>query len=95
MSVFSRAAAGLTMVLAVTVSTGCMENIALVGRPTLQLNQEEIFAEIARVDTGSRQLHLRPEDSGDRVVGYSADARVLYRGREYSIAQLERAIGAV
>jgi hypothetical protein len=65
-----------------------MENIALVGRPTLQLDQEEIFAEIARVDTRSRQLHLRPEDSRDRVVGYSADARVLYRGGEYSIAQL-------
>ena len=90
MNVFSRAAAGLTMVLAVTVSTGCMENIVLVGRPTLQLDQEEIFAEISRVDTKSRQLYLRPEDRRDRVVGYSADARVLYRGREYSIAQLER-----
>jgi len=61
-----------------------------VGRPTLQLDQEEIFAEIDRVDTASRKIHLRPEDSGNRVVGYSADARVLYRGREYPIAQLER-----
>ncbi len=80
----------LPLAMALTLSTGCMENIALIGRPTLQLDQEEIFAEIARVDSGSRQLHLRPEDSRDRTVGYSADARVLYRGREYSIAQLER-----
>ena len=60
------------------------------GRPTLQLDQDEIFAEIVRVDTSSREIHLRPEDSRNRVVGYSADARVLYRGREYAIAQLER-----
>jgi hypothetical protein len=85
----NRAAAGLTLGLALTVSAGCSDNIALVGRPSLQLDQEEIFAEIDRVDTGSRQLHLRPDNSRDRVVGYSADVRVLYRGREYSIAQLE------
>ncbi len=88
MNLINRAGAGLTLAMALTLSIGCMENIALVGRPTLQLDQEEIFAEIARVDTGSRQLHLRPEDSRDRVVGFSADARALYRGREYSIGQL-------
>jgi hypothetical protein len=89
MNSINRAAAGLTLGLVLTVGVGCSGNIALLGRPTLQLDQEEIFAEIDRVDTGSRQLHLRPDDSRDRVVGYSADARVLYRGREYSIAQLE------
>jgi hypothetical protein len=75
--------------LALTVSVGCSDNIALVGRPPLQLDQEEIFAEIDRVDTSSRQIHLRQDDGRNRVVGYSADARVLYRGREYPIAQLE------
>ncbi|MGZ8478315.1 MAG: hypothetical protein ACXWX8_09610 [Candidatus Binatia bacterium] len=88
MNLINRWIASLTLAMALALSTGCMENIALIGRPTLQLDQEEIFAEIARVDTASRQLHLRPEDSHDRVVGYSVDARVLYRGREYSIAQL-------
>ena len=88
MNLINRWLASLTLAMALTLSTGCMENIALIGRPTLQLDQEEIFAEIARVDTRSRQLHLRPEDSRDRMVGYSADVRVLYRGREYSIAQL-------
>lgn len=89
MNPINRAAAGFTLGLVLTVGVGCSDNIALVGRPTLQLDQEEIFAEIDRVDTGSRQLHLRPDNSRDRVVGYSADARVLYRGREYSISQLE------
>jgi hypothetical protein len=89
MNPINRAAAGLTLGLVLTLGVGCSDNIALVGRPTLQLDQEEIFAEIDRIDTGSRQLHLRPDNSHDRVVGYSADARVLYRGREYSISQLE------
>jgi hypothetical protein len=89
MNLINRTVAGLTLAFALTVGVGCSDNIALVGRPTLQLDQEEIFAEIDRVDTASRQLHLRPDNSRDRVVGYSADARVLYRGREYSISQLE------
>lgn len=89
MNLFNRVAAGLTLAMAMTVSTGCMENIALVGRPTLQLDHDEIFAEIDRVDISSHEIHLRPDDSRNRVVGYSADARVLYLGREYRIAQLE------
>jgi hypothetical protein len=87
---FNRAASCVVLGLALTVSVGCSDNIALVGRPTLQLDQDEIFAEIVRIDSSSREIHLRPDDSRNRVVGYSADARVLYRGREYPIAQLER-----
>lgn len=89
MNLFNRAVTGLTLGLALTLGVGCSDNFALVGRPPLQLDQEEIFAEIDRVDTVSRQLYLRPDNSRDRVVGYSADARVLYRGQEYSVAQLE------
>ena len=90
MNLLNRTALVSTLALALTVIAGCSENIALVGRPALQLDQEEIFAEVERVDTSSRQIHLRLEDSRNRVVGYSTDARALYRGREYSIGQLER-----
>jgi hypothetical protein len=86
---FNHAASCVVVGLMLTVSVGCSDNIALVGRPTLQLDQDEFFAEIDRVDTSSREIHLRPDDSRNRVVGYSADARVLYHGREYPIAQLE------
>jgi hypothetical protein len=86
---FNRAASCVVLGLALTVSVGCSDNIALVGRPTLQLDQDEIFAEVDRVDISSREIHLRPDDGRNRVVGYSADARVLYHGREYPIAQLE------
>ena len=89
MNPFNRAASCVVVGLALTMSAGCSDNIALVGRPTLQLDQEELFAEIDRVDTSSRQIHLRLEDSRNRVVGYSADARAVYHGREYPIDQLE------
>lgn len=85
---FYQTAIAVALGAALTVCSGCSGNIALVGRPTLQLDQEEIFGEILRIDTGSREIHLRPDDGRDRVIGYSAGARVSYRGREYPITRL-------
>jgi hypothetical protein len=86
MNLINRAALGLTLALALS---GCSENVALVGRPTLELGQDEFVAEVERLDTSSREIHLRPNDSRTRVVGYSTEARVMYRGREYPVTQLE------
>jgi len=88
MNPINRAAFGLTLALALAASAGC-EGIALVGRPALELGQDEFVAEVERLDTSSREIHLRPNDSRTRVVGYSADARAIYRGREYPVARLE------
>jgi len=44
---------------------------------------------VERVDTGFREINLRPNDGRTRVVGYSTDARVMYRGREYPVSQLQ------
>jgi len=94
MNLINRAAWGLTLALALTVGAGCSDNISLIGRDTLpgrssQPVQDEIVATVEQVNTASREIHLRPNDSRTRVVGYSANARVLYRGREYSVTQLE------
>jgi len=89
MNLINRVASGLTLALALTVSAGCSDNIALVGRPGLELGQDEFVAEVERLDTSSREIHLRPNDSRTRVVGYSAAARAVYRGREYPVTQLE------
>ena len=89
MNLINRAASRLALALALTASAGCEGNIGLVGRPTLELGQDEFLAEVERLDTSSREIHLRPNNSRTRVVGYSADARVVYRGREYPVAQLE------
>jgi hypothetical protein len=86
---FNRAASCAVLGLALTVSAGCTGNIALVGRPTLQLDQDELFAEVEQLDTSSREIYLRSEDRRSRVIAYSADTRVLYQAREYPIAQLQ------
>jgi hypothetical protein len=89
------AAWGLTLALALTAIAGCSDNnFALVGRGALpdrasQPVPDEIVAELERLDTSSREIHLRPNNSRTRVVGYTADARVFFRGREYPVAQLE------
>jgi hypothetical protein len=89
MNLINRAALGLALALALTAIAGCSDNVALVGRPTLELGQDEFVAEVERLDTSSREIHLRPNDSRTRVVGYSTEARVMYRGRDYPVTQLE------
>jgi hypothetical protein len=95
MNSVNRGAAGLTLALALTVSAGCSGNgFALVGRDTLpasatQTVADEFVATVERVNTGSREINLRPNDGRIRVVGYSTDTRVMYRGREYPVSQLE------
>jgi hypothetical protein len=89
MNLINRGALGLTLVLALAAIAGCSDNIALVARPTLELGQDEFVAEVERLDISSREIHLRPNNSRTRVVGYSTEARVMDRGREYPVTQLE------
>ncbi|MDH3446163.1 MAG: hypothetical protein OEN50_19730 [Deltaproteobacteria bacterium] len=95
MKLINRGASGLTLALALAVSAGCSDNnFALMGRDTLppgatQTVPDEIVATVERLDNSSREIHLRPNDGRTRVVGYSTDARVMYRGREYPVSQLE------
>jgi hypothetical protein len=95
MNLINRGVLGLTLALALSVSAGCSDNnFALLGRNTLpasatQTVPDEFVATVERVNTGSREINLRPNDGGTRVVGYSNDTRVMDRGREYPIGQLE------
>ena len=95
MNLINRGASSIVLLVALTITAGCGDsNFALVGRKTLpdresQPLQDEIVATVERVDTGSREINLRPNDGRTRVVGYSTDARVMYRGREYPVTQLE------
>jgi hypothetical protein len=95
MNPITRAASGFALIFALTVIAGCGDNnFALVGRDTLpdrtsQPLDDEIVATVERLDTGSREMTLRPNDGRTRVVGYSTDARVMYRGREYPVSQLQ------
>ena len=91
MNLINRGASGLTLALALSVSAGCSDNnFALMGRDILpasatQTVPDEFVATVERVNTGSREINLRPNDSRTRVVGYSTDTPVMYRGREYPV----------
>ena len=95
MNLINRGASSLVLLVGLTISAGCSDNnFALVGRATLpdrtsQPLQDEIMATVERLDTGSREISLRPNNGRTRVVGYSTDTRVMYRGREYPVSQLE------
>ena len=67
---------------------GCMENIALIGRPSIEDGQDDLVGTVERVDVAARRLYLRPNKSDRRILALSADAQVLYRGREYPVARL-------
>jgi hypothetical protein len=84
-----RAAALLTLGTLVVGVSGCMENIALIGRPTIEEGQNDVVGEVERVDLSARRIYLRPNESDRRVVALSTDAQVLYRGREYPVTRLK------
>jgi hypothetical protein len=56
---------------------------------TGQPEQRELVAEVERVDSSPREIHLRENSGRTSVVDYDASTRVIYRGREYSVNQLE------
>jgi hypothetical protein len=95
MNLFNHAASGLTLAVALTALAGCSDhNVALVGRDTLparasQPSQSEIVGTVARVDTGSSEIHLRASPGHPGMVTYSAETRVMYLGRVYPVSQLQ------
>jgi len=83
-------AASLVALLMVLIGVpGCMENIALIGRPTIEEGQDDVVGEVERVELSARRIYLRPNKSDRSVVAFSTDAQVLYRGREYPVARLK------
>jgi len=95
MNLFNHAVPGLTLAVALTALAGCSgSNIGLVGRDTLptrasQPVQSEIVGTVARVDTGSNEIHLRASPGHPGMVTYSGETRVTYLGRVYPVSQLQ------
>lgn len=67
---------------------GCMEDIALFPRPTLPEGEPDVVGSVERVDLAARRLYLRPSGGERRVVAFSPDAEVFYRGRVYPMTRL-------
>ncbi len=89
MKIIERATSLLALGMLLISIPGCMENIALIGRPTIEEGQNDVVGEVERVDLSERRLYLRPNKSDRRVVALSLDAQVLDRGREYPLGRLK------
>jgi hypothetical protein len=85
----NRAVSGLMLGTLLISVPGCMENIALIGRPSIAEGENDIVGEVERVDRGARRIYLRPDRGDSRIIAFSTDAQVLYRGREYPVTKLE------
>jgi len=87
--IIERATSLLALGMLLISVPGCMENIALIGRPTIEEGQNDVVGEVERVDVSGRRIYLRPNKSDRRVVALSLDAQVLDRGREYPLGRLK------
>jgi len=79
---------------AALLGSAACENIALIKRATPELDGDEIIGEITSIDSGLKQIHLRPTGDGSsrsstQTVRYDDSTQVLSRGREYPVSSLE------
>jgi hypothetical protein len=79
----------LGLFLAAAILSGC-ENIALIGRPTLEPRgpPERVTATIDGVDHQLQELYLLAEGDQHYVVRYLSGTRVTAQGRDYPAADL-------
>jgi hypothetical protein len=79
----------LGLFLAAAILSGC-ENIALIGRPTLESRgpPERVTATIEGLDHQLQELYLLAEGNQHYVVRYLSGTRVTAQGRDYPAADL-------
>jgi len=79
----------LALLLAAAIVSGC-ENIALIGRPTLESRgpPERVTATIDGVDRQLQELYLLAEGNQHYAVRYLSGTRVTAQGRDYPAADL-------
>ena len=84
-----KVALGLLVLLAPTLS-GCDNNIALIGRPTLESRgpPERVTATVDGVDHQLREIYLLAEGNQHYVVSYLSGTRVTSQGRDYPVDNL-------
>jgi predicted RNA-binding protein len=78
--------------MALVASAAC-ENIAIIKRPTPQLDGDEIVGEITGIDLRVNQIYVRSTEDGRRAtpqtIRLEENTQLLYRGREYPLSSLE------
>jgi hypothetical protein len=79
------------LVLSAALLSGC-ENVALIGRPTLESPDplRRVTATVEGVDHQLREIYLRTERDQHYVVNYLAGTQVTAQGRDYPVTDLKR-----
>ena len=80
--------------LVALLGSAACENIALIKRPTPDLDGDEIVGEITSIDSRLKQIYLRPTPdvssrASTQTIRYDDNTRVLSGGREYPVSSLE------
>jgi hypothetical protein len=89
---FMEHSAALAVVALAAFSAAGCDNIALIGRSSVadQVPEvNEITAEVDRINSRLREIHLRTDSGRPQVIQYTADTRVVYRGREHAVGDLQ------
>jgi len=89
-----RALKSLIVGLPLMLTMGCdLAQIGQLGNPAGDIfgdrQRDEIVGEVRSVNTRQREIELRTDDRRTRVVRYDGQTRVVYRDRDYSVANLE------
>ena len=80
----------IVLALAFFAITGCEEVGRMGGLGDYGSPSNDIIGEIVNVDTRGRQIDIRADSGRTRTIDYDNNTQVIYRQRNYSVANLER-----
>ncbi|HEV8341981.1 MAG TPA: hypothetical protein VGR30_06390 [Candidatus Binatia bacterium] len=90
MKLLKKLALGSVLSIALTALVACehISLISLFGGPRADPD-DEIVAEVERLDSRNMEIYIRPEGGRTGIVRYDAATRVMDRGREHPVTYLQ------
>lgn len=80
----------IVLALAFFALTGCHEVGHMDGPGDYGSSGNEVVGEVMNVDTRAREIEIRADSGRTRRIAYDNNTQVIYRQRNYSVANLER-----
>ena len=80
----------IVLALAFFALTGCHEVGHMDGPGDYGSNGNDVVGEVMNVDTRAREIEIRADSGRTRRIAYDNNTQVIYRQRNYSVANLER-----
>ena len=80
----------IVLALAFFALTGCHEVGHMDGPGDYGSSGNDVVGEVMNVDTRAREIEIRADSGRTRRIAYDNNTQVIYRQRNYSVANLER-----